>query len=91
VRPSPDLQRPLRTAQDCGTKFLAALWLVYTFGFGLLIAFVALTAATLLFSDAQARDSRVTQSARLTDHHTTRFSQFRKTSDTRAQASGSAG
>jgi hypothetical protein len=55
---------------------LAALSLVYTFGLGLLIAFGALAAATLLFSTGQGRESRVTQSARLTDYHTTRFPEF---------------
>ncbi|RST49384.1 hypothetical protein [Variovorax sp. MHTC-1] len=54
---------------------LAALSLVYTFGFGLLIAFAAIAAATLLFSNGQAQESEATQGGQ-TDYHTTRFAGF---------------
>jgi uncharacterized protein (DUF58 family) len=55
---------------------LGPLWLVYTFGVWLLVAFVALTAATFVFSTGKARPSEEDQGGRLTGYRTTTFADF---------------
>jgi hypothetical protein len=55
---------------------LGPIWLVYTFGFWLLVAFVVLTAATFVFSTGKARGPEETQGGRLTGYHTTTPADF---------------
>jgi hypothetical protein len=55
---------------------ISPLWLAYTFGFGVLLAFAALAAATFLFSTGKAQGSEANQGGLLTGYHTTRFVDF---------------
>jgi hypothetical protein len=55
---------------------LGPIWLVYTFGLWLLVAFVALAGATLLFSTGKAQGREETQGGRLTGYDTTTLSDF---------------
>ena len=50
---------------------LIPIWLIYTFGLWLLIAFVALPAAIFVFSRGPARGDEVNRGGHLTGYHTT--------------------
>ena len=50
---------------------LGPVWLVYTFGLWLLVAFVVLAAASFLFSTGKARPSEENQGGHLTGYRTT--------------------
>jgi hypothetical protein len=55
---------------------LGPLWLVYMFALWLLVAFVALAAATFMFSTGKAHPSEENQGGRLTGYRTTTFADF---------------
>jgi len=55
---------------------LGPVWLVYTFGLWLLVAFVVLVAATFIFSTGKARGPEATQGGGLTGYHTTTHADF---------------
>ena len=50
--------------------------LVYAFGFWVLLAFLALAAATFAFSTGKARGPEATQGGQLTGYNTTSFAKF---------------
>lgn len=58
------------------TFALLPIWLIYTFGLWLLIAFIAIPAAVFVFSRGPARGDEVNRGGHLTGYHTTRRGDF---------------